>query len=414
MTTLNLWIAISAILVIALIFVWWPHVRRINDNKLVTDSRSTSNTQSYQQTLAKLEQQFELCHINQQEFDILKTELARKLIQDEASQDAALKIGKKHIAVPLLLSVVIIGLTIGLYLRIGAVQELEQSIIANNTAQQTRATQQQQIESILQNMAKKVADNPKDTQALFSLAHAYNSASKFDLAIAAFNKLIVLEGEHAEFIGPQAQALYYKNKQVMNSEIKALIDRALQLDPKDVTTQVLLGMDSFVNSSYADAIITWQQVLNNDRPGTDHAALKNAIAQAKERLTLTGEALPEIPAAVTSAKISLRVSISSELANQFSPEQTVFIYAIPVEGARMPLAALKLTAKELPIDVVLDDSLAMTPMAKISDHKQVQLFAIISKSGSAGIKAGDLKGLIEQATLDNKQPYQLIINQVVE
>ena len=216
MTTFNLWIAISAILAIALIFVWWPHVRRINDNKLVTDSRSTSNTQSYQQTLAKLEQQFELCHISQQEFDILKTELARKLIQDEAHQEQQIVVGNRTIVWPIIASVFTITLSISLYLKLGAVDQLDTPAQVSADNPHSGLSREQQLALALQEMELQVSQNPKKSQYLFQLAHAYIAAAEFDKAVDSFNQLIELEGEHAEFIGPQAQALYYKNSQKMN------------------------------------------------------------------------------------------------------------------------------------------------------------------------------------------------------
>ena len=200
----------------------------------------------------------------------------------------------------------------------------------------------------------------------------------------------------------------------MTPEVIALIDRALKLDPEDTSTLVLLGMDNFVNSNYADAITTWQRVLNSNRPGIDRLALENAIGEAKQRLTLTGEELPNMPAAPVTASLKVKVDISDELKGQFTKDQIVFIYAIPAEGSRMPLAAVKITAGELPTEVILDDSMAMTPAAKISDYKNVKLFAIISKSGTPGIKPGDLQGLVENASLDSTSPYLLTIDSIVK
>jgi cytochrome c-type biogenesis protein CcmH len=61
-------------------------------------------------------------------------------------------------------------------------------------------------------------------------------------------------------------------------------------------------------------------------------------------------------------------------------------------GPRMPLAILKKQASELPIKFVLDDSLAMSPAAKISGASQVIVGARVSKSGDAQRRSGDLEG----------------------
>ena len=80
----------------------------------------------------------------------------------------------------------------------------------------------------------------------------------------------------------------------------------------------------------------------------------------------------------------------------------------------MPLAAIKLTAAQLPIDITLNDSNAMTPAGKISQHSNVRLFAVISQSGTPGIQPGDLHGSIINAATNGEQTYQLVIDSVAE
>jgi len=73
-----------------------------------------------------------------------------------------------------------------------------------------------------------------------------------------------------------------------------------------------------------------------------------------------------------------------------APTDTVFIYATPVSGSKMPVAIYRTTADQLPLDFVLDDSMAMNPQAKLSDQREVTLRVRISKSGQAQAQPGDL------------------------
>jgi cytochrome c-type biogenesis protein CcmH len=59
-------------------------------------------------------------------------------------------------------------------------------------------------------------------------------------------------------------------------------------------------------------------------------------------------------------------------------------------GERMPLAVLKARAAELPMKFKLDDSLSMSPQARISTASEVNVEARISKSGMAMPEPGDL------------------------
>jgi cytochrome c-type biogenesis protein CcmH len=58
----------------------------------------------------------------------------------------------------------------------------------------------------------------------------------------------------------------------------------------------------------------------------------------------------------------------------------------------MPLAVVRARASELPREFRLDDSMAMTPAARLSTAKDVIVQARISKNGSATPSPGDLQG----------------------
>ena len=48
------------------------------------------------------------------------------------------------------------------------------------------------------------------------------------------------------------------------------------------------------------------------------------------------------------------------------PAPTLFVYARPADGSRMPLAIVREPAGNFPVQFKLDDSLAMAPQVKLS------------------------------------------------
>ena len=310
----ELWAAIGFMVLIALLILWWPYARNSQIKAQSNNARNEANKDSYLTSLEKIDTQRAENRINQQEYDELKTELGRKLLQEASDSSEQLEVKPHSMLFPIILSGLLASASIYMYLNIGESQHLEQAMAQNAKAK----SQQEKYQQALSLLEEKVAQNPNNSEMLFNLAHFYISAQQFDNAIASFKKLITMVGEHAEFIGPQAQALYYKNNQQMTDEVKQLIEQALALDPNDVSTLVLVGMDNFVNGNYGQAIVVWQRVVNNDRPGTDIDALTNAIANAKQRLAMTGQAMPEIETPVVSTSgVDVDVTISDRIGRLF-------------------------------------------------------------------------------------------------
>ena len=80
------------------------------------------------------------------------------------------------------------------------------------------------------------------------------------------------------------------------------------------------------------------------------------------------------------------------MASKVALSDTVFIFARAVDGPRMPLAVLRVPARELPKQFRLDDSMGMAPGVKLSNAAAVIVEARISKSGNALPQPGDLSG----------------------
>jgi len=117
-------------------------------------------------------------------------------------------------------------------------------------------------------------------------------------------------------------------------------------------------------------------------------------------------------AEASTAKVAGVVSLSPDLAGKVAPSDTVYIFAKAAQGPPMPLAAFRAQVKDLPIKFDLDDSMAPTPMAHLSDFSQVIVGARISKSGDPMPQSGDLQG-VSNVVQVGSSGLQVKINSVV-
>ena len=110
------------------------------------------------------------------------------------------------------------------------------------------------------------------------------------------------------------------------------------------------------------------------------------------------------------AALKVRVELDATLKTQAAAGDSVFIYARASKGPRMPLAVVRKRVADLPVEVTLDDSMAMTPQFTLSTIPEVKVFARISKSGNATPQSGDFIGETKAIKGTRKEPVSITIN----
>ncbi len=83
--------------------------------------------------------------------------------------------------------------------------------------------------------------------------------------------------------------------------------------------------------------------------------------------------------------------IAPALRSRLTATDVLFLFARPGQSGP-PVAAIRASASQLPLEFVLDDHSAMNPGNTLSQHKQVMLVARLSKSGNPMAQPGDLEG----------------------
>ncbi|TCK07104.1 c-type cytochrome biogenesis protein CcmI [Marinobacterium mangrovicola] len=412
-----LWSGIALLTLIAVAFVFWPLLRaRREADRLAEQADDTAvdrqhlNIEIYRERLSELENERESGTLDAENFEVLKLELERNLLIDAEEQAPELKHprpGGAQFTTVVLLALLVPVIAFGLYNVLGRSADLE---LAMNPP--TMPT----LEEAVSQLEKELEANPDNAEGWYLLATTYVNQGRFDEGVDAFRRVAAILPEDApQYAGVQgqiAQALYFQAEGSMTPEVQAQIERTLALDPDDMAALGLLGINAYETGDYRAAIEYWSHAKENAR-GEAVQSLQTGIEQARQQLVAAGEEVPELQAA---AKTSIRVSISlsDELKSKVSPDQAVFIYARPV-GGRMPLAAVRRQVSDLPLEVILDDSMAMMPGNELSSVDEVEVGARISASGQAIAQPGDLIGSQSPvSTGGDAERVTLVIDQVVE
>jgi cytochrome c-type biogenesis protein CcmH len=117
--------------------------------------------------------------------------------------------------------------------------------------------------------------------------------------------------------------------------------------------------------------------------------------------------------AAASAVVSGRITLADDLQSKAPPDATVFVFARPIDGSRMPVAILRRHVSDLPLQFSLDDTMAMVPEARLSRTSQVVVGARISRRGDVAPVAGDMQGLTAPVAVGTRD-IKLEISEVLQ
>lgn len=270
---------------------------------------------------------------------------------------------------------------------------------------QSHDVSQEQLGNMVDGLARKLQAKPDDVEGWTTLAHSYETLGRFGDASKAYAHLIDKMPDSAELLADYADALGMAQGKTLKGEPEKLIARALALDPKHLKALSLAGSAAFEQKDYALAITQWQKVVALVPPDSEQA--RNAASGIAEASSLSGKPVPAMPAPAAAAPISAAanapgavalaplkgsVELDPALRAGLADTDTVFIFARAAQGARFPLAAMRVQVKDLPAQFMLDDSTSVMSDAKLSSVPMVVVGARISKSGSATPASGDLEG----------------------
>jgi cytochrome c-type biogenesis protein CcmH len=261
----------------------------------------------------------------------------------------------------------------------------------------------EQIEGMIEKLSARLKDNPNDADGWAMLGRSHAVLGRPEQALPAFKQAVALRADDAVLLADYADALAVANGRSLDGEPMRLVEQALKIDPNNLKALSLAGTHAFNQQDYPLAVKHWEKLVQLAPGGELAQQIQGGVDEARKRADearktaggaapVTPAAPPKAPAAATGTSVSGTVTLAPALAAKARPDDTLFVFARAAEGPRMPLAILRKQVKDLPLTFTLDDSMAMTPTAKLSSSPRVIVGARISARGQATPQPGDLQG----------------------
>ncbi|MDO9139866.1 MAG: c-type cytochrome biogenesis protein CcmI [Methylobacter sp.] len=422
-----LFLLIASVLVLSAFVIVLPPLWR--KQPLAAADLDQRNVAIARQRLAELKEQLQAGALSQALYDeqLAELELALSDDLDIVSQVTAPSSSSGQWMAPVLIFAIPL-LAGSLYWSLGNYPSLAYN---NQTAAINQRTPElEQMKAMVAGLAERLKKQPDDAMGWTMLGRSYKYLEQHAQAADAFGHAYKLTGDQPEIMLLYADALAFANDEQMAGKPEQLVFKALALEPDNMTGLWLGGMAKAQTGEFVAAMALWKKLEALLPPGSEsqqeiQVLLAKLAAQIPE-----GTVMPEAELA-SAVSIEIQVSLTPELQKLANPDDTVFVYAQALSGAKMPLAIVRKQVSELPLTVSLTDAMAMMPTTameggsaaigrepmrpmKLSNFGQVKLLARISKSGDAMQHPGDLIGVIEQVALTDKSLHKIVINSQIK
>ena len=383
----ELWAAIALLLCVNSGFILWAWWRPLPTSS-IPNNRNEAVVALYRSKQVELEQELASAQINRSDYDQNLAEMQRTLLLETAATKASLATlttSPNQAGGFLLLLVALVIPVAGLltYFELGAHERLEQSFNIQNT--RTITATASSLPALIDSLEKELKQQANNPEGWYLLANSYMQAEQPDKSIAAFERALsyVQAGsrQHAALLGQYAQALFFSDGEFSQRVNQAITD-AMAQNPLDVSALSLLGIQAFENERYDVAIQFWQRALPSTGEGQGKASLQAGIASAQKMLNTNSNNDLGI-------SVPIKVSLANGLSIPVSKLAVLFVYAQQGQQV-MPLFATKLDPKNLPLEMLLTDAMALQGSNRLADYKTLNLSAHIAMAGVPGQKPGDL------------------------
>ncbi len=430
------WIICTILVLIAIAFIF-PSLQKV---KLEQDASSQQNILIAQEQLADLESRFENSEVDEESYRATRDELEKTLYADLTDSEAT----KKHVDTqksPFLskLSMVFILLLIpliafSLYYKTGnmvftkSMDSIEAARVERDKMIPKNADGTPNIDAMVAGLQKKMEENPDNPEGWYMLGRSYMVLKQYPEAIKSFEHAFKLMPDSSNVMLSLADALSMSQQGSLIGRPEKLVNNVLKMEPKNVTALWLSGMAARQSGDYQKAIMLWTKLLPlvQEKP-EQLAQIKGLIEESRGNLPKDMQNIQDVPVTSSTtqsvsgkvdtvsdksvAEISVMVSLSEKLKAKASPDDLVFIYAKAMSGPPMPLAAVRKQVKDLPVNVLLNDAMAMMPNLKISAFDQVIVGARVSKTGQPIAQNGDLYA--EKRSIKLGEKVSIEINDIV-
>ena len=160
-----------------------------------------------------------------------------------------------------------------------------QAFLAENKGQSQPQSGLPPVDEMIQRLAARLLQNPKDGQGWRTLGWSYSSIGRFAEASEAYAKAIELSPNDAEIRNARVEALVRSADGTVTADARTAVEDTLKIDPKNAHARFYKGLATEQDGDKAAALTDWREVLRDANPDESWVPdLKNRISGLEREL----------------------------------------------------------------------------------------------------------------------------------
>ncbi len=253
---------------------------------------------------------------------------------------------------------------------------------------------------------------PRDVNGWASMGDAYLAQGHFAEARDAYRQAMNLgDAGDDDIIMAYVEAAVLADSSAIQGDPGNLIDEVLKRNPRQAKALWYGGIRSLGHGDVETAKTRWRQLLELSPPPEVRRILEQQLA------ALDAPTAPDSNAQNQAGEgaISVRVRIAPELAGKVTPGATLFLIARAPGAGGPPLAVVRRSPAELPLELAISDADRMAPGESLAALAEIRLTARLTNSGDAKAAIGDVFGETTwRSGAPSGQPTDILIDKLVQ
>ncbi|NND91778.1 MAG: c-type cytochrome biogenesis protein CcmI [Granulosicoccus sp.] len=421
---MTLFFIIAALLVVLCLF--WLLAALFKSHADAVDQEAVNITLA-RERLATLDAALADGSIDQASYAYEREQLDYDLAADlRSAKTGSVANGRGQMAAAMVIAVFVPLAAGALYLQLGnpaaisMMQDADQRSVSGGEGAGTME-QAPALADLLPQLEARLATTPDDVDGWRLLGRSYLSVNEFAKAQDAFARALALDDGDVATLAQLAESIAMIQGGDLAGEPTTILERANRIDPANEHTLWLLSIARQQTGDHEAALSGFDRLSSIAQDNPEALA---TIEQMRERsvqaMSTVGEgarannrssddAGPDSEGVAETAKLKVSVDIDATVLAAVPPDTAVFIYATAADGPPMPLAVSRRTVKDLPLDLTLDDSMAMIPNMTLSAYPEVTVGARVSVSGNPIAQSGDWFAEQNNVRIDSGKSIRLNI-----